>query len=37
MLQVNEEFVGPLDEGGLDRLLDRLRADGNHKRQRGAS
>lgn len=37
MLQVNEEFVGPLDEGGLDRLLDQLRGDGNHKGQRDAS
>ena len=28
MIQVNEEFVGPLDEGGLDALLNRLRAEG---------
>jgi NADH-quinone oxidoreductase E subunit len=27
MIQVNEEFAGPLDEKGLDRLLERLRAE----------
>lgn len=28
MVQVNEEFVGPLDAGGIDALLARLRAEG---------
>jgi NADH-quinone oxidoreductase subunit E len=27
MLQVNDEFVGPLDERGLDAMLARLRAE----------